>query len=102
MVAGRKGRALGIFRMNTSECPGCADEVSRSLLLLNGVSDVEINFVTDNVHVRYDPGSVTSEQIRRAIGLASGVAHPVTRGTALYRSTPEQRQRSSASRVGAS
>lgn len=53
--------------MVNPECTGCARAVSRSLRGIEGVSEVTVNLVTDNVLVRYDHEKVGPEQIREVI-----------------------------------
>ncbi len=63
--------SVGVFRIDDSDCPGCAERVSKSLKSMDGVLDVGINYVTDKVYVTYDPLVLARAQVRRTIEDAS-------------------------------
>jgi copper chaperone CopZ len=62
-----KSMARGIFKLHTTGKTVRAQRARRSLLKLDGVSEVEINYITHTTYVEYDPSKVTPEMIKNAI-----------------------------------
>lgn len=56
--------AEAIFSLFTLGCSGCSGIIERKLKKLNGIKDVNVNYITDTVQVNYDPRRVTTEEIR--------------------------------------
>jgi len=55
------------FRLGGVHCPGCAGAVERALREYPHVSDVQLHWKNDVVHVGYDPTSIDSEDIEKVI-----------------------------------
>ncbi len=51
-------------------CSGCADNVGKALLRLDGVIKVAADFDAEQVQVRYDPDRVTEDALRDQIRAA--------------------------------
>ncbi len=64
--------AMAAFQSTVLENRDSADLISKSLSRLSGVNGWEINFVTDIIHVNYDPTETSREAIREAIGIHAG------------------------------
>lgn len=58
----RNGEA--IFSMFNLGCVSCSNIVEGKLKELHGIKNVEVDYVTDTVHVDFDPGLVTVDAIR--------------------------------------
>lgn len=57
--------AEGIFSLFNLGCSGCSAIVERRLKKLSGIKDVTVNYVTDTVHVSYDPMKITTDDIHQ-------------------------------------
>lgn len=56
-----------IFEVRGFHCTGCADNVGRALLTLEGVIRAHADYETGRVKVRFDSDRVTEEAIRERI-----------------------------------
>ncbi|RLE33256.1 hypothetical protein DRJ58_03970, partial [Candidatus Acetothermia bacterium] len=69
-------RSIRDFRMNSLHCPSCALQLQRRLLAVQGVEEVEVNFLEGMVRVIYDPGDIGSRDLERAVSAIGGqIAH---------------------------
>jgi Cu+-exporting ATPase len=59
-----QSEAKAIFSLFTLGCSSCSRIIERKLKKLPGIKDVAVNYVTDTVLVSYDPGWLTTEDIR--------------------------------------
>ncbi|MDV3277166.1 MAG: heavy-metal-associated domain-containing protein [Nitrososphaerales archaeon] len=59
--------ATGVFNIDNLDRQGRAAAIKKSLRKVDGVRRVSINYVTDNVHVDFDPRRVSPEKIRKMI-----------------------------------
>lgn len=62
----RKGQA--IFSLFNLGCIPRSKMVESKLKRLHGIRRVSVDYVTDTVHVDYDPGLVTADAIRSFLG----------------------------------
>jgi len=83
MVLSETNGAMGVFTLVNMDCSGCAVIIAKSLRKINGIRNVEINYVTDKVYVKYDPTRVTSGKIREAIEKAGYKAFDVSHGRGI-------------------
>jgi len=58
------GKATAIFSLYNLGCSSCSSVIKRKLKKVQGIKDIDVNFVTDTVVVDYDPTRVTVEEIR--------------------------------------
>ncbi|HEV2137722.1 MAG TPA: heavy metal-associated domain-containing protein [Nitrososphaerales archaeon] len=75
--------AVGVFTLVNMECSGCAVIVAKSLKKIDGIKNVEINYVTDKVYVKYDPTVLTSDKIRESIEKAGYKALDISHGRGI-------------------
>lgn len=69
-------RSIRDFRMNSLHCPSCALQLQRRLLAVQGVEEVEVNFLEGMVRVIYDPGDIGSRDLERAVSaIGRQIAH---------------------------
>ena len=55
---------IGITGMH---CASCASTIEKALSKLNGVSEANVNFAAESVMVRFDPASVSNQDLEKAI-----------------------------------
>jgi copper chaperone CopZ len=53
-----------IFSLYNLGCSSCSGILERKLKKVSGIAEVNVNYVTDIVQVKFDPGKVTSDEIR--------------------------------------
>jgi copper chaperone CopZ len=73
-----KPSAKAIFSLFNLGCSGCSGIIERKLRKVSGIKNVTVNYVTDTVLVNYDPGRVTTEDIRafmKKLGYDSAERH---------------------------
>lgn len=71
--------AEGIFSLFNLGCSGCSAIVELKLKKLSGIKDVTVNYVTDTVHVSYDPMKISTDDIRqflKQLGYDALTSHP--------------------------
>lgn len=56
--------ASAIFSLYTLGCSTCSGLLEKKLKKVPGVTEVNVNYVADMVHIRFDPSKVTSDDIR--------------------------------------
>jgi cation transport ATPase len=67
-MIGTQKIAVGIFCVPEANFAGHTDEIRRALYELDGVLDVQVNYITDRVCVNYDAAKISSQKIREIIG----------------------------------
>ena len=48
-------------------CPSCVGSIENSMLAVDGIEDIKINFKTGKMHVKYDSNKLTLSEIRSLI-----------------------------------
>jgi copper chaperone CopZ len=61
---GSRARAEAIFSLFNLGCSSCSGIIEGRLKELHGITNVNVNYVTDTVVVRYDPKRLTTDDIR--------------------------------------
>lgn len=59
-----------ILKINGMTCASCAKAIEKSVSKINGVSNVNVNFATEKVNVKYNPYQTRISQIKSAINKA--------------------------------
>jgi copper chaperone CopZ len=75
-VAIGKGEAIAILKIRGMSDSGQAQRLRRAATKLDGVLQVDINYILDSVTVKYDADKLTTAQVRKK--LTSGHHTPVT------------------------
>jgi len=75
-VASGKGEAIAILKIRGMSDSGQAQRLRRAATRLDGVLQVDINYILDSVTVKYDADKLTSAQVRKK--LASSHHAPAT------------------------
>ena len=57
-------KATAIFSLFSLGCSSCSNVIERKLKKVSGIKDVNVNYVTDIVVVKYDPARLSTEEIR--------------------------------------
>ncbi len=63
----RRHEAVAIFRAPGMNVAGGAQKLRRQVNKLNGVLEVDINYILDTISIRYDPYRVTLPKIRDTV-----------------------------------
>ncbi|MFW5972653.1 MAG: heavy metal translocating P-type ATPase, partial [Bacteroidota bacterium] len=75
-------------------CAACVNRVSRALQKVRGVVDADVNLATEQATVRFVPGEVTADRLRRAVedaGYGAEVVEDVSEDAAEERHDRERR-----------
>ena len=78
-MASGKGEAIAILKIRGMSDSGHAQRLRRAATKLDGVLQVDINYILDSVTVKYDADKLTTAQVRKK--LTSGHRTPVTHKT---------------------
>ncbi|NJD53916.1 MAG: cadmium-translocating P-type ATPase [Candidatus Methanoperedens sp.] len=62
------------LRINGMDCPSCAMNVENAVRKLNGIDQVNVNFITGKAAIKYDPSLINTSEIREAIEKAGYTA----------------------------
>lgn len=63
----RDQAALAVFRVSGMSTPGRARRLKLEISKLDGVLEVEINYILDTASVRYEADKLTRDQIKEKI-----------------------------------
>jgi len=66
MTTGKR-QATAVLKIHDLGEPGRADRLRRSAAGLDGVFEVDINYILDNVTICYDPDKLTFAKIKREV-----------------------------------
>ena len=66
-MKGIKEVATAVLKIPGMSRTGRAERLRRDVRGLDGVLDIEINYILDSVTVKYDAGKLTSTQVRKRL-----------------------------------
>ncbi len=63
-ASGDQANGNAIFSLYALGCSSCSRLLETKLKKVPGINEVNVNYVADMVQVKFDPGKVTSDEIR--------------------------------------
>jgi copper chaperone CopZ len=66
--------ATAFFKLQGGDESGQAERLRRALDKLNGVLEVNMNFILDTVSIRYDSEIVTRDQIKKKVDRSNKIS----------------------------
>ena len=64
----RDQEAVAIFRVPGMDVEGRARRLKQEVGKFEGVLQIDINYITDTITIRFDPSRLTLDRLRREIG----------------------------------
>jgi len=55
------------LRIKGMDCPSCAMNVENAVRKLNGIAEINVDFITGKAAIKYDPSLTNTSEIREAI-----------------------------------
>src|SRR4030065_2148225 len=55
------------LKIKGMDCPSCAMNVENAVRKLNGIGEINVNFITGKAAIKYDPSLTNTSEIRDAI-----------------------------------
>ena len=58
---------MAVFRVSGMSTPGRAQRLKREIGKLDGVLEIDINYILDTASIKYEAGKLTRDQIKEKI-----------------------------------